>query len=100
MPGPTGQQPQSFLRKSGRGATKKVTGGGVRRAAISSYRSHARQQWEIAHWFRLLEPASGVSARPGHQGTGRAWPFRHVGPSIALDPKEQKSATLDRYYTQ
>lgn len=75
-------------------------GTGVRRAAISAYRSHARQQWEIAHWFRLLEPASGVSARPGHQGTGRAWPFRHMGPSIALDPKEQKSATLDRYYTQ
>jgi hypothetical protein len=26
-------------------------------------------------------------------------PFRHVGPPIALDPKAQKSATLDRYYT-
>lgn len=26
MPGPTGQQPQSFLRESGGGATKKVTG--------------------------------------------------------------------------
>ena len=65
MPGPTGQQPQSFLRESGGGATKKVTGGVSKQYWAANAGAWLRLRADWGDDSSILEsPDPGLHALP------------------------------------